>query len=104
MSTNLAVVNLRGGWDSAWAPIQSVLGAGVLKIVAAIGVLIVVSAFGKWVWDKRRGGGGNSSTLLWSLAVGALLTAPTVIIPIALWAFDGAANVVVKLFNNNGAA
>lgn len=103
MTPNLAVVNLRGGWNSAWAPIQSVLGAGLLKIVAAVGVLIVVSAFAKWIWDKRRGGGGNSSTLLWSLAIGALLTGPTVVIPVALWLFDGAANVVLKLFSNNGA-
>jgi len=103
VAQNLAAVDLRGGWDAAWAPIQSILGAGVLKIVAAIGVLIVVSAFAKWVWDKRRGGGGNSSALLWSLAIGALLTGPTVVIPVALWLFDGVANVVLKLFNNNGA-
>lgn len=103
MAQNLAVVNLRGGWDAAWSPISSVLGTGLLKIVAAVGVLIVVSAFAKWIWDKRRGGGGNSSTLLWSLAIGALLTGPTVVIPVALWLFDGAANVVLKLFSNNGA-
>lgn len=99
----LADINLHTGWSNAWKPINQILGPGVLKIVAAIGVIIVVAAFGKWIWDKRRGGGGNSSALLWSLAIGALLTGPDLLIPLVLWTFDALANTVVSLFKNNGA-
>lgn len=50
-----------------------------------IGVAIIVIAVGKFIWDKKRGGGGGFGSLIWPLVIGGLLAGPDIIIPNLLW-------------------
>lgn len=93
-------INLKGSWDSLWNALQGQAGP-ILDLCAVVGVVIVVAALGKWFWERRRGqGGGNSSGIWWALAIGCMLSAPSIIIPICLFMFDVVANAAVDVFNS----
>lgn len=100
-------IDLQSGWTSVYSSVQQAIGTNLSRLLTAIGVIIVVGAFFKWLIDRRRsgsfGGAQGSSGLLWALALGATLSAPGLIIPIALSILDGIANAVVGLWSNNTA-
>lgn len=85
-----ASVNLRGSWTKFW---QAIEGAypGLGAALGVIGMIIVLGAVAKFLWDRRRGG-GSASPLWGAILIGALLAAPTVIMPIALTIIDWIAN------------
>lgn len=87
--------NLAGGWNNVFSKINSAF-PGLLTLMTSLGVLIVVGAIGKYFWDKRRGG-ANASALGWSLAVGGLLAAPGLIVPICLKIADSVINAVAGI-------
>lgn len=89
-------VNLQGGWAKVWNSISSAV-PGLTGLMTSIGVILVAYAIGKWIWDKRKGGGGNSSGVFWTIVVGALFAAPAVVIPILLKFADWIANTVIGL-------
>lgn len=88
--------NLKDGWDAVWSAVKT--GApGLSELLLSVGVVLMVFALGKWLWDKRKGGGGNSSALLWTAVVGAALAGPEVIFPIMLGIVDWLINTVVGI-------
>ncbi len=94
-------VNLAAGWAKVWGVVQGALG-GVAGLLTAVGVILVVAALVKFLWDKRRGGGGQgSSAVLWAIVVGSVLAAPGLIIPLLLGVTDVVANAIVGIFNSN---
>lgn len=91
-------VNLKGSWSSFWGAISGGFG-GLTTMLSIVGVGLVVVAIGKWVWDRRRqGGAGNHQPLWGALLVGALLCAPTVLMPLLLTVMDAVANIGISLF------
>lgn len=51
-------VNLAGGWTIIWGAISGALG-GVGGALTVFGTLVVVVGFASWLWQKRRGTGGD---------------------------------------------
>ena len=95
------MVDLKGGWTKIWGAIQTALGtfAGLLT---AFGVLIVVFAVLKWLWDKRRGGDGQGNRALgWAMLFGAILAAPGLLIPMTLGLVDIVINAAINIVNAN---
>lgn len=93
-----ADINLSGGWGTLWGAVTSGFPAlpGMLTFV---GTAIVVFAVGKWAWERRRGGGmGNHQNVWGALFVGAVLLAPSVLLPLLLLILDGVANIGVSAF------
>lgn len=94
-------VNLASGWSTLWSAISGAIGTQVTGLLTIIGVIIVVLAVGKWIFDKRRGGRVTEGTdrILWALVAGALLAAPQVIIPIFLNVLDAIINAILAVAN-----
>lgn len=99
-------VDLAGGWSTFWTGIQkgNPTFSSITTLMTVIGTIVVVMAFGKWLWEKRKGtggggGGGRSDGILWALAAGAMLAAPNLIIPIVLTILDTVANGVAGVFD-----
>lgn len=95
-------VNLAGGWDTLWSAIQGIVSGPVTNILTVVGVILVIFAVSKYFFDKRRGSGVSQGLgiVFWTLLVGALLTAPQVIFPIALRLLDIVANLVIAIVNS----
>lgn len=88
-------VDFVGNWNKAWA----VLSNGTESIwttVAIVGIVVLVFSIGKFIWDRKRGSGGNTAGLLGAAAVGALMCSPQVVIPILLMIFQ----IIVNMFIN----
>ena len=95
------MVDLKGGWAKVWSAIGTALG-NLAGLLTAFGVIIVVFAVLKWLWDKRRGGGGQgNSTLGWAMGFGAILAAPGLLIPLTLGLVDVLINAVINIVNSN---
>jgi hypothetical protein len=96
-----ASVNFQSGWSTVWSSVTSAVGAPLTTLMTAIGVVLVVFAIVRWLWERRRGGWqGNHSGLLWTFGVGAVLAAPDAIIPALLGLADVITNAFVGLFGN----
>lgn len=96
---NGSTLNLSGAWQAFWNGISGGLG-NLPMALAIIGMLIIVGGLIKFFWDKRRGGGGNTSQLVWTSVIGSLLAAPNLILPILLGIVDLVVNMLVKLFKS----
>jgi len=91
-------VNLTAGWAVIWGTISGVLG-GVGGALTVFGTLLVVVGFASWLWQKRRGSGGQGqSGLGWTILTGALLVTPGVVLPILLTAVDIVLNAGITLW------
>lgn len=101
-----ADIKLGEGWDNLIGAFEKQAAfEKILTLLTAVGALLVVMAVVKWFWDKRRGGGGGgggNSSVGWALAVGALLAAPQIIIPVILDILDVVANAFVDVFDGEG--
>ena len=96
-----ASVNFQSGWSTVWKSVSGAVGAQLTTLLTAIGVVLVVFAIIRWLWDRRRSGfQGNHSGLLWTFGVGAVLAAPDVVIPLLLGLADLITNAVIGLFGN----
>lgn len=101
-------VDLSKGWTDVWLGLKDDGAfAGVMNLLTAVGAVIVVMAVAKLLWEKRRGGGGGgmgggkgSEGIMWALALGALLAAPNLILPVLLQILDVIANGVAGVFKN----
>lgn len=95
--------DLEGSWETLWTGIKGSTGQQVWTLLSVIGVAIVVGALIKWIWDRKRGGGGrglgNTGAIWGALAVGALLTAPEIILPILLTILDAIVNAIIGIWN-----
>lgn len=98
-SAVLAAVDFKAGWDKIWTAVQSGMGTGFTIFLTAVGVAIVVVAILAWVWGKARNRPTNAAGLVWSIAFGALLAAPALIIPFVLFVASGAVNAYLNITN-----
>lgn len=88
-------VNLRGGWNDLINALS--LPNGLWVLLTGAGVIIVVTALFKLLWDKRKGSGGGLSTILTPLCIGALLAAPRNVLPLLLWICDLVVNAAISV-------
>ena len=79
MNSNLNLVN---AWNTLWSQLTS-WAPGLGTFLAVIGLLVVVAAVGKWLWDKRRGNGSGGFPTM-ALIFGLLLAGPTIVVPVVL--------------------
>lgn len=86
------------GWNQLWGKISAASG-DLFNYLAMFGMALVVGAFGKWLWDRRRGNGGagGGTGLLITIVIGALLASPTTIIPGLLTVADWLVALIDKL-------
>lgn len=97
-------VNLKGGWDSVWGAVKAGF-PGIGTLLTVVGVILVLGALLKFVWERRRGGGmAQGAQPLWgALIPGAVLCAPALLIPMFLGILDWIINIAIKLANAAGA-
>lgn len=91
-----ADVSLANQWTAFWGKISG--QSQVWNFVGMIGVAMVVYAFVKWLWDRRRGGGGSHAGLVTMIVFGAVLASPNILMPIALRVADWLINLILRLF------
>src|SRR5699024_877394 len=70
-------------------------------VITIIGVALVIFSIISYFWRKRRGGNmmQDSNTVLWVMALGAILCAPQVIFPLVLKLFDQIINAGNNILN-----
>lgn len=93
-------IDFSGAWKSMWTAIESATGiAGVIKLFAIVGVILVLASLIGWLFQKRRGGGVSQglSGVLVTLIIGIVLVAPNYGIGALLTIVDGIGNAVVKI-------
>lgn len=90
--------NFAGAWDGLMSAVGGALG-GLLTLAAWIGVIMVVGSIGMWIYRKARGGGGNTSGMVWMIVVGGILCAPNVLIPAILTLVDFIINTISAALN-----
>ncbi|WIB65535.1 hypothetical protein [Curtobacterium sp. MCBD17_040] len=98
-TTTLAAgsVNLSGSWSTLWGAISSATGwSHVQTFLSVIGVVIIIGSIAVYLFERRRGGGGRHMNILWAGLFGALLAAPSLIIPTALSLIDFVIGVLVN--------
>lgn len=86
MITNLPaadVVDFTKSWQEFWGAFSG-SASGLVTLAGIAGVLMVVVSICMWIFKKARGGGANTSTVVWMLVIGGVLCAPTVLIPLIL--------------------
>jgi hypothetical protein len=101
MLANTGEIDLSGGWTTVWNAISGPL-ATFTTFLTAVGVIIIVMAVLKFLWDKRRGSGGGgggqgASSIGWAIALGAVLAGPNLILPLVLEVVDIFANAAINL-------
>jgi len=90
-------INLVNGWSTLWNAINSALG-NLAPLLTAVGAAMVVIAILGWIWERRRGGGGQGhQKLLWTLLLGAVLASPDLLIPFFLTIADFIINAIANL-------
>ena len=89
-------VDLSAAWDAFWGAINRGEFSQLMQIITVLGVLVFLAAAVGFLWQKRKGGGGNSKGLWWALAIGAVFSAPSFLIPIVLTIFDLVANIIAN--------
>jgi hypothetical protein len=90
------MLDLKGAWTSLWSAINTGTFASIMTLLTWAGVILVVFAVLKWLWDKRRGGGGNSQSLIWTSVLGGALAAPNLLLPIVLGLIDMLVNTIAS--------
>jgi len=97
-----ASINFASSWTTFWSSISGSLGK-LPTLLGIIGMLLVVSAILTYLWERRRNGGGGQtkdhSKILWAIIIGAILAAPSVVIPAILTIVDFVANVIASGLN-----
>lgn len=94
-------VDLSSGWSTLWSGLTgSGNMANVMKILTAIGVVLLLGSLLGWIWGKRKGGslasGGAGVFIV--LIVGCILSAPNLLLPAVLGIIDGIGNGIAGLF------
>ncbi|KAB1646173.1 hypothetical protein F8O06_05255 [Pseudoclavibacter sp. CFCC 14310] len=103
-------INLQSKWGTFWGSVSSALSgvSGVMTMITIVGFIMIVLSLGKFLYEKRKsqGAGGiagqQAKPIWWALALGGLLIAPEVLVPIFLGVFDILINLVINLGNSAG--
>ena len=90
-------VNLVGAWNTFWATVGGVISGPVQTTVTVIGVGLILFTIVKYLWDKRRGNGGKTAPIWWTLVFGGVLIAPQVLIPLLLGILQWVINLALKV-------
>ncbi|AYG03422.1 hypothetical protein [Gryllotalpicola protaetiae] len=95
-------IDLVTPWNTLWSSVQDTVGPQILNLMTIVGVILVVFAIGKWIFDKRRGGGAHKGldTLLWAFLAGCVLAAPGLLIPAVVNFLDYGANAILHLISH----
>lgn len=91
-----ADVDFSGGWTTTWSTITTsfpTLG----KVMLFAGIIILVFGLARFAWQKRKGGGASTSSLMWTVLVAALLTGPEAVLPILLKVVDLVINGLIAI-------
>ncbi len=88
-------IDLSGSWNQLWGRISGGAG-GLFTALAMLGVGLLVWSLIVFIW-KKRSGGANPQSLIYSTATGAVLCGPNIIIPILLKFVDWIVDLVVAL-------
>jgi hypothetical protein len=86
----ILATTLAGDWSSFWGLISAASGmAGVIKLLAIVGVILAVFSLIMWLWEIRKAGGfGNANRshhkLIFGFILGMVLAGPNIIIPVLL--------------------
>lgn len=101
MKADGKTIALKDNWKTFWDSFADTAGIdGILKLLSIVGVLLIAFAFIKWAWDRRRGLNGGGSGAIWgALLIGAILSAPNLLIPIVLTALDAIVNAVANILD-----
>lgn len=86
-------VDLAGAWSNFIASFGSRLD-GFFQLCAFVGVILAVTAFIMWLWQKRRGG-KISPGITMMILLGALLASPKAFIPLLLIVVDFVVNLLL---------
>lgn len=96
-------LDLAGNWNTLWTSLTAATGfSHVQTFLSVIGLILVVLAIGKYLFDRRRGNSAQHTTVLWAALAGALLSAPDVVLPGLLGALDFVVNSISGALNNLG--
>ena len=92
-----STVDLVSAWNVFWNTVSGVITGPVQTTITVIGVGLILFSLVKYLWDKRRGNGGKTSTIWWTLGFGGVLIAPTVLVPLLLSVLQWIINLVLKV-------
>ena len=90
-------VNFAGDWNSVNTALNSALGSTLITFLGVVGTLLIVFSVIKYIWDRRRTGQGNHTHVMWTLAIGAILAVPSVVMPSILTVLDAVVSVFLKV-------
>ena len=90
-------VNFAGDWTSVDTALNSALGPSLVTFLGVVGTLLIVLSVAKYLWDRRRGGGGNHQHVLYTTLFGAILAVPAVVMPAILTIVDAVVNLFLKI-------
>ncbi len=92
-------VDLKSGWSKFF----SLFPSNLVAFASVFGVACLVFAIVMYAWSKFRNRGNGGSAVVWALVIGMIFSAPGVVGPLLLGAFDVGATVVVNAFHSLGA-
>jgi hypothetical protein len=92
-------VDLVGSWTTFWGTISSAITGPVKTTIIVIGIGLILYTVVKYVWDKRRGGGGKTGPVWWTLIFGGILIAPDALLPLFLSILQWAINLGLKVIS-----
>lgn len=93
-------IDLAGNWDKLWNSLVSGGGATFTTGLGMIGVAVVLTVLLIAVINKMRGKGSGLGGMTWALIIGAICSAPTVVVPLILKLIDLIINLAIALIGN----
>lgn len=90
-------ISIADKWDDLWGTVEAA-APNLTNVLSFVGIALAVWAVVKWIMDSRNGGAGRASKPMTGMLVFALLlTAPGIVVPIALSIIDIIINLVLGL-------
>lgn len=89
-------INLVTSWNTAWSDVSGPLSS-FTNLMAVVGSVMVVFGIVGYLWERKRGGGGNHQKLIWTIVIGAILSGPSIMIPLLLTLIDYVVNAVISI-------